>query len=73
MYSYKYNLPEYTKTQEERVLATNQLAFTHVFKTSTYFQAAIVTLGHPDDHFCDGFQTKQAVSWSITLAQNVAA
>ena len=63
------------KTQEERVLATNQLVFAHIFKTSRKFQAihSIVTLGNPDDHFRDGFQAKQAVSWPIPLAQNMAA
>ena len=30
-----------------------------------------VTLGYPDGHIHDGFQTKQAVSWPISLAQNV--
>ena len=34
---------------------------------------SIVTLGHLDDHFRDGFQMKQAVSWPISLAQNTAA
>ena len=26
---------------------------------------SIVTLGHPDDHFRDGFQMKQAIFWPI--------
>ena len=34
---------------------------------------SIVIFGCLDDHFRDGFQTKQAVSWPISLAQNTAA
>ena len=57
------------------MLAKNQLVFARVFKTSTTFRLihSIVTLGRLDDHFRDGFQTKQAVSWPISLAQNTAA
>ena len=67
------------KAQEECVLTTNQLAFTCVFKLTLTIRLihSIVTLGHPDDHFHDGFQTKQAVSspnsLPISLAQNTAA
>ena len=77
MYNYKYNLPAYAiteNTQEQRVLATNQLVFARVFKTNTFrLIHSIVTLGDPDYHFRDGFQMKQAVSWPISLVQNTAA
>ena len=75
---YKYNLPTLSleKTQEEDVCwlqinlclgLCSKLALTFRLIHST------VTLGHPDDHFRDGFQMKQAVSWPIPLAQNTAA